>query len=137
MINFFYTIQYIANTKFQESDRRISKTLGKFTQTSAILNRLIKKNLNKKGFEDTGLLFQWEDIVGSNIGKVTRPLKLYTAKGGGTTILKVQVNGPNAPQISLRLDYIREKINHFFGYNAVSKILIQQTGPYNFTNDEK
>ena len=111
--------------------------MGKFTQTSAILNRLIKKNLSKKGFEETGLLFQWDDIVGSNFNKVTRPLKLYTEKGGKTTILKIQVNGPNAPQISLRLDFIKEKINHFFGYDAVSKILIQQTGPYDFTNDDK
>ena len=111
--------------------------MGKFTQTSTILNRVIKKNFSKKGFEETGLLFQWEYIVGSKISKVTRPLKLYTAKGGKTTILKVQVNGPNAPQISLKLDHIKEKINHFFGYAAVSKILIQQTGPYDFTNYDK
>ena len=111
-----------------------NKRLGKFTQTSAILSHLIKKNLNKKGFDGTGLIFHWEDIVGLNISKVTRPLKLYTAKGSKTTILKVQVNGMHAPQISLSLNYIRDKTNQFFGYDAVSKVLIQQKGPYNFTD---
>ena len=40
-------------------------------------------------------------------------------------------------KIDSKIQYIKEKINHFFGYDAVSKILIQQNGPYDFTNDEK
>ena len=111
--------------------------MGKFLRTSTILTHVIKKNLSKKGFEGTDLLYRWDDIVGPNISKVTRPIKLYTAKGGKTTILKVQVNGPHAPQISLSLENIKIKVNNFFGYDAVSKILIQQTGPYEFTGYHK
>ena len=111
--------------------------MGKFTQASAILNRVIEKNVSKKGFGGTGLLFRWDDIVGSDVSKVARPIKIYPANGGKDTILRIQVNRAHAPQISLNLEHIKVKINHFFGYNAVSKVLIQQAGPYDFTINDK
>lgn len=109
-----------------------NKHRGNFTQTSALLDDLVLKNISRKGFGDPGLLFQWQDIVGTEMGLVTRPLKLIFSKDSQCTILKVQVNNSSAPQISLSLEKMKLKINQFFGYEAVSKILMQQKGPYDF-----
>ena len=109
-------------------DRRFG---GKFIQTSVILEDLIKKNITKKGFGNSNLLFQWQDIVGAEIGIMTRPLKIVTSKDKSTTKLIIQVFRAYTSQVSLCLDFITQRVNQFYGYNAISKVIMKQTGPYN------
>ena len=109
----------------------------RFIKASHILENVIQKNLSKKGFEDSNLLFRWRDIVGKEISEVTRPLKLNISKENKLTTLKIQVNRAYAPQISLSLDQIKVKVNQFFGYRAISEIVLQQRGPYSFKGMNK
>ena len=110
-------------------DRRFG---GKFIKTSVILEDLIKKNITKKGFGNSNLLFQWQDIVGAEIGIMTRPLKIVTSKDKNTTKLIIQVFRAYTSQVSLCLDFIKQRVNQFYGYNAISTVIMKQTGPYEF-----
>ena len=110
-------------------DRRFG---GKFMQTSVILEDLIKKNITKKGFGNSNLLFQWQDIVGAEIGIMTRPLKIVTSKDKNTTKLIIQVFRAYTSQVSLCLDFIKKRVNQFYGYNAISTVIMKKTGPYEF-----
>ena len=82
-------------------------------------------------------MFRWRDIVGKEISEVTRPLKLNVSKENKLTTLKIQVNRAYAPQISLSLDQIKVKVNQYFGYRAISEIVLQQRGPYSFKEMNK
>ena len=112
--------------------RKRNASRDRFIKASHILENVIQKNFSKKGFEDSSLLFHWGDIVGKEISEVTRPLKLNISKENKLTTLKIQVNRAYAPQISLSLDQIKAKVNQFFGYRAISEVVIQQRGPYGF-----
>ena len=117
--------------------RKINASKDKFSKVAHILESLIQKNINKKGFGDTNLLFRWNDIVGKEISEVTRPLRINVSKDTNGAILKLQVNRAYAPQISLCLDQIKAKVNQFFGYRAISEIVLQQRGPYSFKGMNK
>tara|TARA_B100000131_G_C18066069_1_gene592550 strand:- start:951 stop:1337 length:387 start_codon:yes stop_codon:yes gene_type:complete len=117
--------------------RKRNASRDRFIKASHILENVIQKNFSKKGFEDSSLLFRWGDIVGKEISEVTRPLKLNISKENKLTTLKIQVNRAYAPQISLSLDQIKAKVNQYFGYRAISEIVLQQRGPYSFKEMNK
>ena len=56
--------------------KKRTQTGGNFIKASCILETVVSENLKKKGFEDSNLLFQWDDIVGEGLSKATRPLKI-------------------------------------------------------------
>ena len=117
--------------------KKRSRTGVNFIKASCILETVISKNFTKKGFEDRNLLFQWNDIVGEGLSKVTRPLKIIMSRDLKTTTLRVQVNRVYAPQISLSLEQIKAKVNQFFGYEAISRIVIQQGDPSTFKSNSE
>ena len=117
--------------------KKRSRTGVNFIKASHILETVISKNFTKKGFEDRNLLFQWNDIVGEGLSKVTRPLKIIMSRDLKTTTLRVQVNRAYAPQISLSLEQIKAKVNQFFGYEAISRIVIQQGDPSTFKSNSE
>ena len=117
--------------------KKRTRTGVNFIKASCILETVISKNLTKKGFEDRNLLFQWNDIVGEGLSKATRPLRIIISKDHQTTTLRVQVNRAYAPQISLCLDQIKAKVNQFFGYKAISRIILQPGDPSNFKSNSE
>ena len=115
--------------------KKRAQTGVNFIKASCVLENIISKNFTKKGFEDRNLLFQWNDIVGEGLSKATRPLRIIISKDQQTTTLRVQVNRAYAPQISLCLDQIKAKVNQFFGYKAISRIVLQQGDPSTFKSN--
>ena len=104
-----------------------------------MLMPLAKNLLGKKGFAEIDLLSNWREIVGEEIASYSLPRQIISAKGnkdGGC--LQVEVpSGAFALELQLREKIIKEKINFYFGYQAVAGIRIVQNSELAFSDDEQ
>ena len=99
---------------------------------------LAKSLLGKKGFAEIDLLSNWREIVGEDIASYSLPKQFISARGnknGGCLQIEVP-SGAFALELQLREKTIKEKINFYFGYQAISDIRIIQNSELNFA-DEK
>jgi hypothetical protein len=85
----------------------------------------------KQGFAATELVTRWSDIVGPEIAVHAEPVKLQwprEVKGEVTepATLVLRVEGPTALEIQHQSGVILERINRFFGWQAVGRIALRQ-----------
>jgi hypothetical protein len=83
----------------------------------------------KQGFARQEIVTKWETIVGTSLGQYSHPERISfprAARQGGT--LFVRVEGSFALELQHRSVEILERINTYFGYGAVEKLVIKQ-GP--------
>jgi hypothetical protein len=85
----------------------------------------------KQGFAATELVTRWGDIVGAEIAAHAEPVKLqWPRETGGEpaepATLVLRVEGPVAIEIQHQSGLILERINRFFGWQAVGRIALRQ-----------
>ncbi len=91
------------------------------------LTKLMAELAKKSGAMDPRLAGNWEEIVGTEMAKLCRPVQ--TRSVGRARALEVAVaNGAAAMQVQFRQDYLLQKLNTFFGKNYITRIQIRQTG---------
>ncbi len=81
----------------------------------------------KFGFVQASVVSRWKEIVGDRYGEVSLPESIrfpVGRKAGGTLTLLVE--GAHAPLIQHLGPLIIERVNRFFGYEAVSKVVFRQ-----------
>src|SRR5689334_16759146 len=85
----------------------------------------------KQGFASTELVTRWKDIAGADIAAHAEPLKLQWPRAvegeppePATLVLRVE--GPAAIEIQHQSAVIIERINRFFGWQAVGRIALRQ-----------
>ena len=79
------------------------------------------------GFVQGAVVSRWAEIVGDRYARVSTPESIRFPAGkkaGGTLTLAVE--GAHAPLIQHLAPMIVERVNRFFGYQAVSKIAFRQ-----------
>jgi hypothetical protein len=79
------------------------------------------------GFVQGAVVARWTEIVGERYAKVSTPESIRFPSGkksGGTLTLCVE--GAHAPLIQHLAPIIMERVNRFFGYEAVAKIVFRQ-----------
>ena len=80
----------------------------------------------RKGFSDPSLVLRWEEIVGPEVARLARPLKLSEGPSGGVLTLKAE------PGASLFLSHetrsLCARINAYLGRPAVARLRFVQ-GP--------
>ena len=103
-----------------------------FARTSSLLTQRIRKASESRGFAQSRLLTHWEEVVGSDIAKVARPVNVSYGRQGFGASLTVLTTGANAPMIEMQKEQIRAKVNAVYGYNAISRVRITQTAPTGF-----
>lgn len=78
------------------------------------------KALARAGFSDATLVERWTEIVGPEIARLTRPIKIVDSPGGGTLTLKAE------PAASVFLQHegrsLCERINTYLGRQAVVRL---------------
>ena len=90
---------------------------------AAPVARVAQPALKKRGLAQGRLLTDWPEIVGARLAEYSRPEKLVPARGsdaGGT--LEIRVAGPWAVEIQHLAPTIVERINRYFGYQAVARL---------------
>nr|WP_312026083.1 DciA family protein [Sphingomicrobium flavum] len=79
------------------------------------------------GFVQGAVVHRWGEIVGERYARVSLPESIKFPQGhkaGGTLTLLVE--SAHAPLIQHLAPMIIEKVNAFFGYGAISKVVFRQ-----------
>ena len=110
---------------------------------SAFVPKLTKKAFENHGFPASALLMDWTEIAGPDLATFTRPEKinwprrprndlpeqkqgLHPGKQSGGATLVLRVDGPRAIEVQHSATQIKEQINAYFGYNAVTELRFLQ-----------
>lgn len=88
------------------------------------------RSFRRFGFVQGAIVSRWAEIVGARYAKVSSPesirFPLGKKAGGALTLL---VDGAHAPLIQHLTPMIVERVNRFFGYAAVNRIVFKQGKP--------
>jgi hypothetical protein len=82
------------------------------------------------GFVQGAIVSRWAEIVGERYARVSSPESIRFPAGkraGG--VLTLLVDGAHAPLIQHLTPMIVERVNRFFGYAAVNRIVFKQGKP--------
>jgi hypothetical protein len=85
------------------------------------------QSFRRFGFVQSSIVSRWAEIVGERDAKVSCPesIKFPTGKKGGGA-LTLLVEGAHAPLIQHLAPMIIERVNRFFGYAAINRIIFKQ-----------
>jgi hypothetical protein len=88
------------------------------------------QSFRRFGFVQGSIVSRWAEIVGERYAKVSSPESIRFPQGkkagGALTLL---VDGAHAPLIQHLTPMIVERVNRFFGYAAVNRIVFKQGKP--------
>jgi hypothetical protein len=96
---------------------------------------VLRKTLNdafaKQGFASTELIMRWPEIVGAEIAAHSEPEKIRWPRQVANdapepATLMLRVEGPAAIEIQHLSNVILERVNRFFGWQAVAQIALRQ-----------
>jgi hypothetical protein len=97
-----------------------------------VLRKTLTDAFAKQGFASVELVTRWPEIVGAEIAAHSQPEKIQwprtpqarNAPEPGTLLLRVE--GPAAVEIQHLSGVILERVNQFFGWQAVGSVRLRQ-----------
>lgn len=119
-------------TPYQKPSRRMRG----FEPAFGLMKDPVRVAGESRGFAITRLLTHWTDVVGEELAKCTRPVKVGYGRDGFGGSLTLLTTGPMAPMIEMQKEMIRAKVNAIYGYNAISRVLLTQTAPVGFAEGQ-
>ena len=98
---------------------------------SELLGATLGDALKAQGFASTEIISRWPDIVGPEIAAHSEPLKINWPRAIGDeapepATLVLRVEGPAALEIQHLSAVILERVNRFFGWQAIGRIALRQ-----------
>src|SRR5256885_9072166 len=88
------------------------------------------QSFRRFGFVQGSIVSRWPEIVGERYAKVSSPESIRFPVGRKTSgVLTLLVEGAHAPLIQHLTPLIIERVNRFFGYAAVNRIVFRQGKP--------
>lgn len=87
--------------------------------------------LRRQGFASAEIIARWADIVGAEIAAHSEPAKINWPRAVGDepaepATLVLRVEGPAAVEIQHLSAVILERVNRFFGWQAIGGIALRQ-----------
>jgi hypothetical protein len=96
-----------------------------------LLHNTLTDAFAKQGFASTELVTRWSEIVGAEIATHSEPEKIQWSRPHdgqtpepGTLVLRVE--GPTAIEIQHLSGVVLERVNRFFGWQAVGSLRLRQ-----------
>jgi hypothetical protein len=98
---------------------------------SELAHGLLAESFKRQGFASTELVTRWADIVGPEIAAHAEPVKLQWPRAvdgepSEPATLVLRVEGPAAIEIQHQSNIVLERINRFFGWQAVGRLTLRQ-----------
>ena len=102
---------------------------------SELLGATLSDALKAQGFASAEIIARWPDIAGPEIAAHSEPLKInwprQISSGSGDAppepaTLVLRVEGPAAIEIQHLSAVILERVNRFFGWQAIGRIALRQ-----------
>lgn len=88
---------------------------------------LVKNAISSEDLVGVDIILNWQDIIGKEMFAYCRPMKTKFDPKENTRTLYLDVpSGGFALEVQHKEKYILDKINAYFGYNAVHKLNITQ-----------
>ena len=105
----------------------ITKPRSRSLSLNQLVNRITAPVLKKRGFRDVQIIENWSEIVCPQLAALSLPEKL-SHRGRDGAVLTVRVEGAMALELQHMVPQILERINQFYGRDAISRLQIIQ-GP--------
>ncbi|MBP5856598.1 DUF721 domain-containing protein [Marivibrio halodurans] len=108
-------------------DKRDAQRRGGMRSIAALVPGLTRQAIGKRGFTTAKIVTDWARIVGPDLARQSQPEQLRFARGErdrGT--LTIRVDGPLATELMHLEPQVIERINGYFGYNAVARLKLIQ-----------
>jgi hypothetical protein len=98
---------------------------------SLLLSDVFSDAYAKQGFAARELVTRWAEIAGADVAAHAEPLKIQwprpvEGRPAEPATLVLRVEGPMALEIQHKSDVILERVNRFFGWNAVGRLALRQ-----------
>jgi hypothetical protein len=98
---------------------------------SELATGYLAETFKRQGFASTELVTRWAEIVGPEIAAHAEPVKLQWARAADgepaePATLVLRVEGPAAIEIQHQSNIVLERINRFFGWQAVGRLALRQ-----------
>lgn len=103
---------------------------GRARSAGDILGKVSGPAFKRFGFVQGAVVSRWGEIVGERYAKVSSPESIRFSAGrksGG--VLTLLVEGAHAPLMQHLTPLIIERVNRFFGYEAVNRLVFRQGRP--------
>ncbi len=114
------------------------KTIQGLRSFKNTLPTKVKRILDKKGHMYSETLDNWKYIVGDELFKVCFPKSFKSSNKLGGSYLNIMVKRGNEVDLEYSKKNIMNKINAYFGYEAVKNIKLNTfEGQYEKTNEKK
>jgi hypothetical protein len=101
----------------------------------SVLSKDVRKIINsqKNSFDD--VKSKWSDIVGTEISSISVPEKIKQSSINSDKTLFLSVPKEHIIEIDYSRDYIIEKLNSYFGYQFINKVIINSYKISKLKND--
>src|ERR1700758_4814337 len=98
---------------------------------SQLLHKTLGDAFAKQGFASSELVTRWTEIAGAEIAAHSEPEKIQWPRRNGAELpqpgtLVLRVEGPAALEIQHLAAVILERVNRFFGWQAVAHLRLRQ-----------
>ena len=108
-----------------KSSRSFPRPLSEFTAAT------LSEGLKQQGFASAELIARWAEIAGPEIAAHSEPMKINWPRPVGDetpepATLVLRVEGPAALEIQHLSAVILERVNRFFGWQAIGRIALRQ-----------
>jgi len=115
-----------------QSGSPVKKPARSFPRPLAdLLGATLSERFAQQGFASSELITRWADIVGPEIAGHSEPTKIQWPRPEGgdapePATLVLRVEGPAALEIQHLSAVILERVNRFFGWQAIGRIALRQ-----------
>lgn len=100
---------------------------GQARQISDLMPEVGRTAFRRFGFVQSSVVSRWPEIVGARHARICSPESIRFPPGEKSDgILQLVVVPAHAPMIQHVIPEIVERVNRFFGYNAVAKVKLRQ-----------
>ena len=112
--------------KPRQSETDPPKRVGAPRAIADLMPRIGGAAFRRFGFVQSSIVTRWAEIVGPRIAKISEPesIRFPAGKKSGGTLSLTVANG-HQPMVQHMLPDIIERVNRFFGYEAVAKVAIR------------
>ncbi len=98
---------------------------------SDLATGFLADSFKRQGFASSELVMRWPDIVGPEVAGHAEPIKLQWQRApdgepNEPATLVLRVEGPAAIEIQHLSNVILERVNRFFGWQAVGRLALRQ-----------
>lgn len=115
----------------------MTRTRGRgFEPAFKLVSHQVREAGEARGFAVARLITHWSEVVGEDLARITRPVKVGYGREGMGASLTLLVQGAMAPMIEMQKEKIRDKVNAVYGFNAISRILLTQTAASGFSEGQ-